>query len=70
VDHFTPSVKFISESSNPRSRRSGADKPLLKSWEQTKADGWGFPRKTDSMVPCVKEARAAIIAGEKKIGAN
>src|SRR5215470_17959423 len=40
-------------------------KPLLKSWEKTKPT-LGFPRQTDSLCPqCVKEARAAIIGGQK-----
>jgi uncharacterized radical SAM superfamily Fe-S cluster-containing enzyme len=42
-----------------------SDKPLLKSWQKTKPT-LGFPRQTDSLCPeCVKEARAAIISGEK-----
>jgi tetraether lipid synthase len=42
-----------------------SDKPLLKSWQKTKPT-LGFPRQTDSLCPgCVKEARAAIISGER-----
>ena len=42
-----------------------SDKPLLKSWQKTKPK-LGWPRETDSLCPgCVKEAREAIISGEK-----
>ncbi len=42
-----------------------SDKPLLKSWQKSKPT-LGFPRHTDSLCPgCVKEARAAIISGER-----
>ncbi|HEV2247474.1 MAG TPA: radical SAM protein [Terriglobia bacterium] len=42
-----------------------SDKPMLKSWQKTKPK-LGWPRETDSLCPgCVKEARAAIISGEK-----
>jgi tetraether lipid synthase len=42
-----------------------SDKPLLKSWQKTKPK-LGWPRETDSLCPgCVKEARAAIISGDK-----
>ncbi|HXW99705.1 MAG TPA: radical SAM protein, partial [Candidatus Acidoferrales bacterium] len=42
-----------------------SDKPLLKSWEKTKPT-LGWPRQTDSLCPdCVKEAREAIIKGQK-----
>ena len=50
---------------NPSFTPKWSDKPLLKSWEKTKPT-LGFPRQTDSLCPeCVKEARAAIIGGEK-----
>jgi 7,8-dihydro-6-hydroxymethylpterin dimethyltransferase len=42
-----------------------SDKPLLKSWEKTRPV-LGWPRLTDSLCPsCVKEARNAILSGEK-----
>ena len=42
-----------------------SEKPLLKSWQKTKPQ-LGFPRETDSLCPgCVKEAREAIINGQK-----
>src|SRR6059036_1497493 len=50
---------------NPSFTPKWSDKPLLKSWEKTKAT-LGWPRQTDSLCPdCVKEAREAIIHGKK-----
>ncbi len=50
---------------NPSFIPKWSDKPLLKSWEKTKPT-LGWPRQTDSLCPdCVKEARNAIIHGEK-----
>src|SRR5215469_2717541 len=50
---------------NPSVTPQWSDKPLLKSWEKTKPT-LGFPRQTDSLCPaCVKEAREAIIKGQK-----
>ncbi len=50
---------------NPSFTPKWSDKPLLKSWQKTKPT-LGFPRETDSLCPgCVKEARAAIISGER-----
>jgi uncharacterized radical SAM superfamily Fe-S cluster-containing enzyme len=56
---------FNKHNPNPSVTPQWSDKPLLKSWEKTKPT-LGFPRQTDSLCPaCVKEARQAIIAGEK-----
>jgi 7,8-dihydro-6-hydroxymethylpterin dimethyltransferase len=56
---------FNKHNPNPSVTPQWSDKPLLKSWEKTKPT-LGFPRQTDSLCPaCVKEARTAIIAGEK-----
>ena len=56
---------FNKRNPNPSPTPPWTDKPLLKSWEKTKPT-LGFPRQTDSLCPaCVKEARAAIISGEK-----
>ena len=50
---------------NPSFTPKWSDKPLLKSWEKTKPT-LGWPRQTDSLCPgCVKEAREAIINGQK-----
>src|SRR5207249_10326202 len=50
---------------NPSFTPKWSDKPLLKSWEKTKPT-LGWPRQTDSLCPdCVKEAREAIIHGQK-----
>jgi uncharacterized radical SAM superfamily Fe-S cluster-containing enzyme len=56
---------FNKRNPNPSVTPKWSDKPLLKSWEKTKPT-LGFPRQTDSLCPaCVKEAREAIIAGQK-----
>src|SRR5579883_1170640 len=56
---------FNKRNPNPSVTPQWSDKPLLKSWEKTKPT-LGFPRQTDSLCPaCVKEAREAIIKGEK-----
>src|SRR4030081_1864361 len=56
---------FNKRNPNPLVTANWPDKPLLKSWEETKPT-LGFPRQTDSLCPaCVKEAREAIIAGKK-----
>jgi tetraether lipid synthase len=53
---YKPSPSFI-----PR----WSEKPILKSWQKTKPR-LGWPRETDSLCPgCVKEAREAIISGQK-----
>ena len=50
---------------NPSFTPKWSEKRLLKSWQKTKPT-LGFPRETDSLCPeCVKQARAAIISGEK-----
>ena len=50
---------------NPSITPKWSEKPLLKSWEKTKPT-LGWPRTTDSLCPgCVKEAREAILKGEK-----
>jgi 7,8-dihydro-6-hydroxymethylpterin dimethyltransferase len=50
---------------NPSFTPKWSDKPLLKSWEKSKPT-LGWPRTTDSLCPeCVKEARAAIMNGQK-----
>jgi 7,8-dihydro-6-hydroxymethylpterin dimethyltransferase len=50
---------------NPSITPKWSDKPLLKSWEKTRPV-LGWPRQTDSLCPeCVKEARRAILSGEK-----
>jgi len=52
---------------NPSFIPKWSDKPLLKSWQKSKPV-LGWPRETDSLCPdCVREAREAIIAGEKDI---
>jgi len=56
---------FNKRNPNPSVKPQWSDKPLLKSWEKSKPT-LGFPRQTDSLCPqCVKEARAAIIGGQK-----
>jgi uncharacterized radical SAM superfamily Fe-S cluster-containing enzyme len=56
---------FNKRNPNPSFTPQWSDKPLLKSWEKTKPT-LGWPRQTDSLCPdCVKEARAAILGGEK-----
>src|SRR2546429_851569 len=51
---------------NPSFTPKWSDKPLLKSWEKTKPT-LGWPRQTDSLCPdCVKEAREAIVHGQKR----
>src|SRR5947209_7424227 len=56
---------FNKRNPNPSVTPKWSDKPLLKSWQKTKAT-LGFPRQTDSLCPaCVKEARESIIAGKK-----
>jgi 7,8-dihydro-6-hydroxymethylpterin dimethyltransferase len=59
-------IQFFNERNpNPSPTPQWSDKPLLKSWEKTKPT-LGFPRQTDSLCPaCVKEARQAIISGQK-----
>ena len=50
---------------NPSFTPKWSDKPMLKSWEKSKPT-LGWPRTTDSLCPeCVKQARAAIMSGEK-----
>lgn len=61
------SIQFVNGrmKPNPSFTPKWSDKPLLKSWEKTKPT-LGWPRVTDSLCPqCVKEARNAIINGEK-----
>jgi 7,8-dihydro-6-hydroxymethylpterin dimethyltransferase len=56
---------FNKRNPNPSPTPQWSDKPLLKSWEKTRPT-LGFPRQTDSLCPaCVKEARQAIITGNK-----
>ncbi|MGH9690325.1 MAG: radical SAM protein [Candidatus Acidiferrales bacterium] len=56
---------FNKHNPNPSFTPKWSDKPLLKSWEKSKPT-LGWPRTTDSLCPdCVKEARAAIMNGEK-----
>ncbi len=56
---------FNKRNPNPSFTPKWSDKPLLKSWEKTKPT-LGWPRQTDSLCPdCVKEAREAIIHGQK-----
>src|SRR5881296_4547700 len=56
---------FNKHNPNPSFTPKWSDKPLLKSWEKTKPT-LGWPRQTDSLCPdCVKEAREAIIHGNK-----
>src|ERR1700741_637011 len=56
---------FNKHNPNPSFTPKWSDKPLLKSWEKTKPT-LGWPRQTDSLCPdCVKEAREAIIEGNK-----
>jgi uncharacterized radical SAM superfamily Fe-S cluster-containing enzyme len=62
---FNSIQHFNKRNPNPSVTPQWSDKPLLKSWEKTKPT-LGFPRQTDSLCPaCVKEAREAIIAGNK-----
>ncbi len=50
---------------NPSFTPKWSDRPMLKSWEKSKPT-LGWPRTTDSLCPdCVKEARNAIMNGEK-----
>ena len=60
------SVQFFNQHRpNPSPKPLWSDKPLLKSWEKSKPT-LGYPRTTDSLCPeCVKEARKAILNGEK-----
>jgi uncharacterized radical SAM superfamily Fe-S cluster-containing enzyme len=56
---------FNKRNPNPSFTPKWSDKPMLKSWEKSKPT-LGWPRTTDSLCPdCVKEARAAIMDGEK-----
>src|ERR1700724_986289 len=56
---------FNKHNPNPSFTPKWSDKPLLKSWEKSKPT-LGWPRQTDSLCPgCVKEAREAIISGQK-----
>jgi 7,8-dihydro-6-hydroxymethylpterin dimethyltransferase len=56
---------FNKHNPNPSFTPKWSDKPLLKSWEKSKPT-LGWPRTTDSLCPeCVKEAREAIINGQK-----
>jgi uncharacterized radical SAM superfamily Fe-S cluster-containing enzyme len=56
---------FNKYNSNPSFTPKWSEKRMRKSWEKTKPQ-LGWPRETDSLCPgCVKEAREAIIAGEK-----
>src|SRR5579859_6119521 len=59
-------IKFFNKyNPNPSITPKWSDKPLLKSWEKSKPT-LGWPRETDSLCPdCVREAREAIINGEK-----
>src|SRR5262245_37592408 len=57
--------KINSISPNPSFTPAWSEKPLLKSWEQTKPP-LGWPRETDSLCPkCVPEARQEILDGKK-----
>ncbi len=60
------SIQFFNKySPNPAFTPRWSEKPLLKSWQKTKPM-LGWPRETDSLCPqCVKEAREAIISGER-----
>src|SRR2546423_12035865 len=62
------SIKFFNKyKPNPSFIPKWSDKPLLKSWQKSKPV-LGWPRETDSLCPdCVREAREAIISGEKDI---
>ncbi len=56
ISRYNPATPFT-----PR----WSEKRMLKSWEKTKPM-LGWPRETDSLCPgCVREAREAIISGEK-----
>ncbi len=60
-------VQFFNDriAPNPSFTPKWSDRPLLKSWEKSKPT-LGWPRETDSLCPdCVKEARAAILSGQK-----
>src|SRR6202012_1335015 len=62
---FNTIQHFNKKNPNPSVTPQWSDKPLLKSWDNTKPT-LGFPRQTDSLCPaCVKEARESIIAGKK-----
>jgi uncharacterized radical SAM superfamily Fe-S cluster-containing enzyme len=62
------SIKFFNKyKPNPSITPKWTDKPLLKSWQKSKPT-LGWPRETDSLCPdCVREAREAIISGERDI---
>ncbi len=62
------SIKFFNKyKPNPSITPKWSDKPLLKSWQKSKPT-LGWPRETDSLCPdCVREAREAIISGERDI---
>src|SRR5487761_1709400 len=56
---------FNQRNPNPSFTPKWSDRPMLKSWEKSKPT-LGWPRTTDSLCPdCVKQARAAIMNGEK-----
>ncbi|HVB99153.1 MAG TPA: radical SAM protein, partial [Candidatus Dormibacteraeota bacterium] len=56
---------FNKNNPNPSFTPKWSDRPMLKSWEKSKPT-LGWPRHTDSLCPdCVKQARAAIMNGEK-----
>jgi len=60
-------IQFFNERAkpNPSFTPRWSDRPLQKSWEKSKPT-LGWPRTTDSLCPdCVKEARAAILSGQK-----
>src|SRR5258707_4088628 len=58
---------FNKRNPNPSITPKWTDKPLLKSWQKSKPT-LGWPRETDSLCPdCVREAREAIISGEKDV---
>ncbi len=48
---------FNKRNPNPSVTPQWSDKPLLKSWEKTKPT-LGFPRQTDSSVPCMRQRGA------------
>jgi hypothetical protein len=62
------SIRFFNKRNpGPSITPKWTDKPLLKSWQKSKPT-LGWPRETDSLCPdCVREAREAIISGERDI---
>src|SRR5258708_1150443 len=64
---FNTIQHFNKRNPNPSITPQWSDKPLLKSWQKSKPT-LGWPRETDSLCPeCVREAREAIINGERDI---